>query len=360
MFLHSTQVPPPRRILIMAMRCIGDVLLATPLAEHLQRRWPEVQLDWVVNAGTEGVLQNNPVAHQVFSLPVGAGTRASWQMLKQVFQRYDLAFSTQGSDRETLLARAAAPRAYGFSSGPQVGSLRDRLLTKVVARQGGHKALVVMQLLQLLPAEENLGDTLPHIVPPQADFQGFELPPAPYVVLHAAGSAPYKNWHKMGWRALIKRLQLQGFAVACTGGPGATEKAYLDHLFEGLNVWRMDGLLRWPQVSALLLKARAFVDIDTSVTHLAASLNVPTVALFGPTNPTVWGPWSSGPARVHWQARGPLQQQGCVTLLQNEQDCVPCFHQGCDKHAQSHARCLDELPLERVWLALQAHLSLRT
>jgi hypothetical protein len=39
---------------------------------------------------------------------------------------------------------------------------------------------------------------------------------------------------------------------------------------------------------------------------------------------------------------------------------VPCFHQGCDKHAQSHARCLDELPLERVWLALQAHLSLRT
>jgi heptosyltransferase-3 len=72
------------------------------------------------------------------------------------------------------------------------------------------------------------------------------------------------------------------------------------------------------------------------------------VALFGPTDPRIWGPWpareAAGYARVALH-----QRRGNVLLLQNpELDCVPCQLEGCDRHRGSHSECLDRLPAARV------------
>jgi lipopolysaccharide heptosyltransferase III len=92
---------------------------------------------------------------------------------------------------------------------------------------------------------------------------------------------------------------------------------------------------------------------------MAAALGVPTVAMFGPSNPIKWGPWPkdwSASSTSPWQFRG-SQRQGNVFLLQGEGDCVPCLHEGCDRHIESLSDCLQTLPVSRVIEAVRSMLA---
>ena len=71
---------------------------------------------------------------------------------------------------------------------------------------------------------------------------------------------------------------------------------------------------------------------------------VPTVALYGPTDPHLWGPWPVGGGLGRpWSAAGPIQQRGNVWLVQNPLPCLPCQLEGCERRLDSFSRCLDEL-----------------
>jgi heptosyltransferase-3 len=88
------------------------------------------------------------------------------------------------------------------------------------------------------------------------------------------------------------------------------------------------------------------------VTHLAAAAGCPTVALFGPTDPRLWGPWPAGGLHEMWRAAGPIQRRGNVWLVQHAQPCTPCQKEGCERHLDSHAACLDELSVAEVLAAV--------
>ena len=94
--------------------------------------------------------------------------------------------------------------------------------------------------------------------------------------------------------------------------------------------------------------ARLFVGPDTSTTHLAAAAGCPTVALFGPTDPRIWGPWPAGGLAAPWNASGAIQQRGNVVLVQNPLPCLPCQLEGCERHVGSASVCLQELAPEQV------------
>ena len=119
-------------------------------------------------------------------------------------------------------------------------------------------------------------------------------------------------------------------------------------------VRRLDGRLRWPEIAALLRAARLYVGPDTSVTHLAAASGCPTVALFGPTDPRLWGPWPARGLPTPWAASGTIQRRHNVWLVQNPLPCLPCQHEGCDSRLDSRAQCLDELSPRQVLAAADA------
>ena len=90
----------------------------------------------------------------------------------------------------------------------------------------------------------------------------------------------------------------------------------------------------------------------------ARGTGVPVIALFGPGNPVKWGPWPHGFTRLEnpWRRLG-SQRVNNVTLLQSPEMCVPCLHEGCERHTGSYSDCLQQLPVTRVIAALDAALA---
>jgi len=346
-------LPPRARILVVSLRRIGDVLLTTPLIRSLKRAWPGASIDVLVFEGTAGILAGNPDIANVISMPQRPGLKATIELLARLRKRYDLAVSTQTGDRPTLFAMIAGRNHAGLTdpSGPRLGSLLKRLFLGrgIPAAKNIHR---VEQMLRLADAL-GVARAAELVCPAGAEPKGIATGAA-YAVIHAAPMFRYKEWTHEGWRALAAGLARRGLVVVAIGGPGEAERNFLEQVWRGsLTIQQV----KWPQTVALLKRARVYVGVDTAATHLAAATGCPTVALFGPMDPRVWGPWPAGGLAQPWAASGTIQNRGNVWIVQNPLPCLPCALEGCERRIDSHSTCLDELAPERVLAAVDRALA---
>lgn len=117
----------------------------------------------------------------------------------------------------------------------------------------------------------------------------------PYVVLHPMPRYAYKAWPSNNWSALVRRLNDAGLKVVLTGGNNASELAAIrDIVPEGADAVILAGKLSFGQTAELIARSKGFVGPDTGTTHVASSTGVPIVTLFGPSDPTAWGPGAGG------------------------------------------------------------------
>lgn len=333
------------RILVIALRRIGDVLLTTSLIRSLRRAWPDATIDALVFADTAGILDGNPDLDCV--LPMSGSSPRNWALAVRLFRQYDLAVSTQTGDRPTAFAILAGRRRLAPVEARLTGRIKKTFLQRSVRATGGvHRVEEILRLADALGVAR-----VPELVCPRPQpIDG--LPAGSYAVIHAAPMFRYKQWTADGWRAVARALAGQGLNVIATGGPADGERRYLDDVWNGAPVMRFDGRLVWPQLAGLLAQARVYVGPDTSVTHLAAAAGCPTVAMYGPTDPRLWGPWPAGGLDTPWAAAGRIQRRGNVWLVQHAFPCTPCQLEGCERRLDSASACLDELPAAQVMEAV--------
>jgi heptosyltransferase-3 len=307
-----TPIPlePQPRILVIALRRLGDVLLTTPLIRSLRRAWPDAKIEALVFADTAGILEGNPDLDGVVTMPPRLSGAESLALAARLWRRYALAVSTQTGDRPSLFAWAAGRRRVGPVQRNFGGRVKRLGYHRAFEQApGGHRVEEILRLADALGIPR-----MAEVVPPRPVSSPM-VPDAAYAVIHAAPMFRYKQWTKEGWRALAQALAARGLTVVATGGPSAGERDYLDTVWDGIAVRRVDGRLTWPQLADLIAKARLYVGPDTSVTHLAAATGCPTLALFGPTDPRLWGPSPCGALDAMWDAARPLQRRGNVWLL---------------------------------------------
>ena len=340
-------LPPRPRILVIALRRLGDVLMTTPLIASLRSAWPDAVIDALVFADTAGILNGNPDINTIVTLPAKRTLAQSLSLAGRLWRGYDLAISTQSGDRPTFFAFVAGRRRVALVEQNTNGRIKRKLLDRsLVYVPGVHRVEEMLRLADLIGIAR-----VPQMVAPRPRDSDL-TPQGDYAVIHAAPMFRYKQWTAQGWRDVAAVLASRGLTVVATGGPSPEERSYLDAVWSGAAVTRLDGRLDWAQLSGLLAKAKVFVGPDTSVTHLAAASGAPTVALYGPTDPRLWGPWPVGGLAPVYAATGKVQQRGNIALVQNTLPCTPCQLEGCERRLDSYSACLDELTSGQVIAAV--------
>lgn len=353
-----------KKILVVATRQIGDVLLTTPLIHAARQQWPHAEIDVIGLAGTLGMLNGNPDIHALITTQPSRGWRDTLAVLKTIWKRYDLALVTQPSDRAHLIGWAASrQRRSGIIPAKNSSNWwKKLLLSHVVVSEGDTGAIhVVAEKLALLAPwcrpEVNTAQVLPppaRPLPEQLDT----LISANAVVVHAPSMWPYKQWPVASFRQLLEQLIAAGHQVVLTGSSSATDQDCIRQL-RGVapspQLVDTSGQLNFNQLVSLFQRAKLYIGPDTSVTHLAAACGIQVLAVFGPTNPVRWGPWPRAPhIQQRYVQRAERQSIHNITVLQNSMPCVPCSKAGCENHTLSRSDCLNQMPSHRVFKIAQA------
>lgn len=358
----------PRRILLISIRRLGDVLLSTVLIEAMAKQWPQARIDVLTNASAAVTLQG---ISQIARVIVQPERPRFWQvlgMVARIFRRYDLAVCAMGNDRPYLYAYAAAPLRAGLvPQGESSTRLKKKLMTAWCVDQP--RELHVVE--QYLRVGDLLGlpRTAPKVLPPQPESEvnldavlGAGWRERSYAVVHASAMFRYKAWTLEGWRALVRALAEKGLRVMLTGGGSPAERELVAAIAadSAESVLDLAGRLRFAELTPLLSAAKVFIGPDTSVTHLAAATGIPTITLFGPSDPVRWGPWPNGHDRLDgspWIKTAPLQHRNNVWIVQGVAPCVPCLLEGCERKLESRSDCLEQLPVLRVLNAAEQALA---
>ena len=376
----------PKKVLFIATRQIGDVLVTTPLISKARVLWPDAEFHFLGYRGKLEMLHGNPNISEMIETSDRPKFKEYLSLFNRLFQRYDLAIVTQPSDRAYLYGLVAAFRRVGVLGGhPQGKDVQDSQRRSKSEKQNAWKKFICMHTVdvdyfkQHVIAEKlrllecffkNSAELFskPITVTPPA---GEPLSPAiinelkqPFVVVHPGPLTAYKRWPLAFWQELITWLVKKGFQVVLSASPAKQDmqlnQDIISLLDDACKIQVIDaaGKLTIPQAGTLIRSAALYIGVDTSITHLAAACNTPTITLFGATPPTNFGPWPNDfIGEQPYQLRARTQTIGNVTILQGPGECVPCRKAGCLDKADSHSECLDLLEPKQVIEAIEKVLS---
>lgn len=350
--------------LVVCTRRIGDVLLSTPVVRSLKAALPHLMIDMLVFEGTQDIVSANRDIRRIWTIPEHPPIGAHLRLLRSIWRRYDLAISVLAGDRPTFHTWVAGRYRVGTLLPNNKSWWKRRLLDEWVPfdNMNTHTVSMNLRLLERLEIRP-VGTPVVSWRPEDEESVHRLFPrmqaPRPYAVLHVSPKFFYKTWTVAGWIALGRWLIDHGVTVVVTGTASA-EARYCEQVVQGLpDAVNLVDQVTLPGLGCLLGHAALYVGTDTAVSHMAAAVGVPTVVLFGPSNPVKWGPWPKDfPPTIHspWQRQG-SQRQGNVFLLQGEGECVPCLGEGCDRHIDSLSDCLQRLHGNRVIRAVETMLA---
>ncbi len=340
-------LPEGSRLLIIRLRSLGDVLLATPAFRALKQWRPDLRLSVLVYDRFAPVLAGNPDLEEVIAFNpdgaavpfaiVGVATR-----LRR--RRFAACFNLHGGTLSALLTWASgAPHCIGFGHF-RFGflyTLRTPDTRQLFGRNGLHT--VEAQFAPFYAAGLPQGEIPPLQLFPQAEAQAAVAqtlatrgirPGSRYAVLHPAANFFTKEWPFERYAALARLLEQEyGLAPVFTCGPGEGRK--LDAVAHAAEkaLLRLDSL-SLSELMALIAGATLFIGNDSGPAHIAAALGRPTVVLYGSSDSSRWHPWRAPHA-----------------IVQNYYPCNPCRGDRCYAFAQPD--CILSITLEQVRAAVE-------
>lgn len=342
------------RALVIKLRHHGDVLLTSPTFTVLKNHVPHAQLDALVYADTAEMLTGHPAITNVYTVDrawkrrgLVSRMREEWRLLRTLrSRRYDLIVHLTESARGALLAVALGPRAaVARDYGPKRKWLwraafthRYRIPAKPrhtveihldALRRVGIYPLANERTLTLIPGAEAEASV-------RALLETNTLEPRSFIHIHPTSRWLFKCWEPEKYAALINALQDGGECVVLTAAPSEQELQFVGRITTRLRkpVVNLAGRLNLKQLAALTAQAKCFIGVDSVPMHIAAAMQTPTVALFGPSGDLEWGPWQ---VKAH--------------IVISSHSCRPCGLDGCGNGKVSD--CLTSISVQQVLSAIR-------
>jgi len=340
------------RILVIKLKHIGDVLLATPAIHALRKAFPKSRICALVYAGTDDMLTGNPDLEEVLVFEKGTGVqriRNEQRLVSQLRRiRPDLAVQMGNGDREAILGVLSGARIRVGYDPRGSGFLGRRLLLTHIVPQDWEKHVVEsnLDLVRALGVEPDARD-LRLFVDPQAEAavntlvrdMGVERDDR-VVVIHPTAKWMFKCWTDEGFAQVADHLSGEGMTVCITSGSAEREVQKAQRIIGRARRPAIDlaGRLTLKQVAALIARSRLFVGVDSAPMHVAAAVKTPVVALFGASREQNWRPWGDG-----------------HLVLKRDPFCSQLRRKRCE--VTKRCECLETLRVEEVIAAVEEQLT---
>ncbi|MBE0613582.1 MAG: lipopolysaccharide heptosyltransferase I [Burkholderiales bacterium] len=290
-------------ILLIKTSSLGDVVHNLPVVSDIRARFPNARIDWVVEEAYRDIVGMHTGVHRVIPVALrrwrgNVLNPAHWREFGHFRRalsgmRYDFVIDTQGLIKSALLARAASGTRHGYAS----ASAREPLAAKfydvvhVVARD----------LHAVLRNRRLAGLALGYKVQAAPDY-GIAAPAGaeergPYCMLLHSTSRADKLWPEAAWVQLGGEIARQGYSLLLPWGDAA-ERERSERIAVALPAAVVPPALDIPGIASMLSGAHAVIGVDTGLTHLAAALGRPVVALYCDTHPGLTGVYAGHGARV--------------------------------------------------------------
>lgn len=269
-----------KAILIIRLGAMGDILHALPAAASLKASFPQHKLSWLVSPRWASLLEGNPAIDELipFERDGLSALRTTWKRLRQ--QEFELAFDFQGLLQSALAGRAAhAKTLYGFSSAVARESHAAWFYHRAIDVKGPHR---IERNLQLIAAAGALKLDGRAWIPPGRDEH--LLPSRSFVLASPFAGWTGKEWPLPFYEQLAQTLRRNGLELVLNVPESKVKEL---SRFGALNVHTST----IPGLIAATRHATAVLGVDSGPLHLAAALDKPGVALFGPTDPALTGPY---------------------------------------------------------------------
>lgn len=353
---EKPSLPQTGRVALIRLSALGDVINTLPALTALRRALPKAHLAWVVEVASAGVLRGHPLLDEVVVLDrkgwaasvrrfrgIGAAAGEMGGFFRRLREaRFDAAIDFQGNLRSgvvTFLTRA--PLRVGLARGDGK-ELNHLFTTRHVALPGGpvHRVERGLRLLEGIGIDT--ADAAPVVPASDADrarvdafLADCHMGRGQFAVIHAGVSAfgRYKQWPNDRWAAVASRLRdALGLCVVLTRGPGPGEAEGAEAIARRAAADAVVApLLSLTELAELCRRCRLFLSVDTGPMHLASAAGAPVVALFGPKDPAIYGPYF-----------------GRSAVVEKELDCRPCTRRSCDD-----ARCMLAIEPDDVMAAVR-------
>lgn len=394
-----------KKILVIKLRHIGDVLLSVPVFRALRENFPEAHIAALVNSGTEEVLEASPFINKTIAFDRSIKKMDFPQkyikeisFLKMIRRKgFDMAVDLTGGDRAAIISFVSGA-AYRVAYDIREGFLGKRCLYNCLAARNDNQH-TVLQNLDIVKQFGIKADNLSVDISIPEDARMFANrileknrtdKNTPVVHVHPTSRWLFKCWRDEYMAEVISWLTDRGIIVIVTSAPDKREmekakkilsmvrtlgdcprftgEAVESGLSPRLNcggVVDLCGKTTIKQIAAISEVSDLFFGVDSAPMHIAAAVGTPVVALFGPSGAFHWGPWDNESSKLSiknlefktpYPEKSGIQTFGIHTVIQQDWKCIPCGKDGCD--GTKISRCLTEMKVEEVINILKGKLNI--
>lgn len=321
------------KILIVKPSSLGDVVHSLPFLNAMKRCFPKAEIHWVIAKGLEGLLEGHPMIDKliIINKDLWKNLTQTGNTLKEIrelikllrHEKYDMVVDLQGLLRSGLITLAThAPLRIGFHEARE-GS-RFFYTKKVKVGKDIHAVDRYMKVAEELGCVVNdrvfpfpLFNSIAHETGKLARL-------GPYAVLVPGARWKTKIWPAESFGKVASMLPLRSVIVGARADRTIAD-AVVSH--SGEKAVSMAGETSLRELIEIMRTAEVVITNDSGPMHIAAALNIPVIALFGPTSPARTGPYGRG-----------------HVVLQSLAGCVPCFKREC-----RDMQCMKEITPEDVY-----------
>jgi heptosyltransferase I len=340
----NTDIPTPRRVLIIKPSALGDVVTAIPVLRGLRRTFGRsVRIDWLLARNCAPLVSEDPDLDGVVEFdrkrlgrmwysPVAAGAfLALCRRLRKA--RYDWVIDLQGLFRSGFLARVTGAGVLaGFAAAREFAAMFYNVALPTYGMPT-HTVDRNIALAKYLGVDSRPGDYELFVPPAARQWAGQFAADLgrDYLVLAPATRWRTKLYPPQHWRPVIDALSKR-VAIVLVAGPG--EEHLTAPLAGGANVTDLTGKTSLPQLMGLITSSCGVISCDSAAMNIATALGKPQIALIGPTDPARTGPYRRG-----------------ETVVQTQLPCRSCLKRSCP-----HIACMESISPAQVLAAAEEHL----